>query len=756
MALMVMASFVVMVSAPAQAETVAADDGTADYESIGGFAVTDPFEKMDSCPVMAGHTAQDTLYGYTALIGLGGYSPADVWLFAPQPGDVPLTGVVEGGWYDITVTDTVEVMGGGDGPYELFDYRDMEIYPDVLTGDFVSDLADAVFTMPVWVEDSHALIVTVEEDWGCPDIDLGLWHDEDMDNIADLTEPYWYVGASGSYESIELAAPDDGQYLVKVLGNDVTGWPGYFSLSVLAGVPGYIEVTDLETPVGTGVHDFNISYSVPERVGVFVGWATLGFMGSNDSISIPFEIRVFDVGEPSIDDLYPVGGSVIPSTDLEVSFYVNDHTEFYSGWDSSDFYVVLDGIWDIQPYASVDDANVTIEWIYPLTQGDHYLEIWAHDIAGNWVHEYAEFSVNSVIEEFWAEFADPETEVAIPDSTTLALTEVIVRGYTDPYSDVSITTESDSYDIAADVDGYFEQNTVALQEGLNIVTIESVNDAGVSDSVVKMIESDTHCGLWVQDVDSPTATDSAEVAGWTDADAELTVNGISVAVMPDGSFSDTVALAEGDNVIVVEATDGVGNQAYTEFAVVLDTTAPAIAVTSPLDGATVDDAALTVSGTVDDPSAEVWVNGVSAEDGAGGFSAVIALSGGENTVTVVAEDGLGNSASESITVTYEPPAYVTPGELQDLLERLDGMNESLLQEIEDLQDMIDALEEEAQQDLDDVNARVDDTDSFADMLMYMSIGLFVVAIVLLAVVWLMLNRKKGDGNPGEPVPPPDE
>ncbi len=759
-----------------------------------------PFAILTRCPVMAGTSAQDTLYGYTTLIELNGYSPTSVDLYAPQPGDIPLTGIVEGGgWYDITVTDPVEVIGGGDGPYELFDYGSMEIYQDTLTGSFVSDLANAWFTMPIWVEDSHNLIVSVYEDWGCPDIDLGLWYDEDMDYVADLTEPYWYVGASGSSETLELASPDDGQYLVKVLGYEVWGDPGYFYLTVLVGVPGYIEVIDLEPLADSGTHYFNISYSVPERVGVFVGWATFGFMGADDSVSIPFTIVVTDVGEPSIDDMYPADGSSIPSTDLEVSFYVNDHTNFYSGWNPWDFDVTLDGMWDLTWYASIYDDNVTIEWIYPLIQGDHYLDIWAWDIYGNVVYEYIEFSVNSVFEEFWAEFADPVTADPIPDSATVALTEVVVRGYTDPYSDVSIMTEMDTYDVVADMDGYFEQDTVALYEGLNIVTIGAINDAGVHVSTVKMIESDTYCKLWVQEVDSPTVTDSVDVMGWTDDDATLLVDGVSVAVMPDGTFSDAVALVEGDNVIAIEATDGVGNYAYTELTVVLDTTAPVIDISSPADAATVAEAGVTVTGTVDDPTASIWVNGVSAEDGLGGFSAVVTLSEGDNTITVVAEDELGNSASESIAVTYEPPVYVTPDELQDMIDDLQGqiddlvtddetlqglidglqsqldelqtdlegqigdVDESLLQEIADLQEQIDALEEQTTQDVDDVNTRVDDTNAYADMLMYLSIGLFIVAIILLAVVWFMLSgRKKGGSNPGhsadegrEPGPPSD-
>jgi prefoldin subunit 5 len=324
-----------------------------------------------------------------------------------------------------------------------------------------------------------------------------------------------------------------------------------------------------------------------------------------------------------------------------------------------------------------------------------------------------------------------------------------------------------------------------LAEGLNVFTVTTTNDAGVEESMVKMLESDTHCMLMLDSVDSPTTDATAFIRGWTDDDATVTVDGNGVAVNPDGTFEAEVALVEGDNVFVVEATDAVGNMASTDVTIVLDTTAPVITITGPADGSTVTEAAVTVYGTVDDTAAMVWVNGVAAEDGAGGFSAVVSLTEGDNTIMVVAVDELGNSASESITVTYAPPVYVTPDELDDavddlqdqiddlvaqdqvtqddidelqtaldeLMTSLEGqigdLNESLLQEIADLQDQIDSLQEQIDEDVGDVNTRVDDANAFADLLMYLSIGLFVIAIVLLLIVWFLLSGKMKGGNEPE-------
>jgi hypothetical protein len=543
--------------------------------------------------------------------------------------------------------------------------------------------------------------------------------------------------------------------------------------------------------VTSGVYYFDIEYSLPERIGYYWGVARIGFAGAEDTIEIPIYITIQDGGAPAIEDLSPADGESIGTSSLTVSLYANDHVNFYSGIDWWSLSIYLDWYWDISDFAYwVDDANVTIEWPLAISEGTHELYIEVADWYGNWGWSYTTFTVNSIIETFTAEFADPDTGDTIPDSTKVPLTDVLVRGWTDPYADVMVSNAIDSASVSADEYGYFEAGPVMLGEGLNVFTITTTNDAGVEASMVKMLESDTHCMLLVNDVASPTSDATAYIRGWTDADATVTVNGDGVSVMPDGTFEAEVALVEGDNVFALEAMDSVGNTASAEVTIVLDTTAPVISIDSPDDGATVTEAAVTVSGTVDDAAAMVWVNGVSAEDGAGGFSAVVSLTEGDNVITVVAEDELGNTASESVTVTYEPPVYVTPEELQtalddlqiqldDLQDQVDTLDSTLSGDVADLQDLLDALQtqlddlnaseaddvaalqgaiddltqqiqdlqDQVDTDVGDVNTRVDDANAFADLLMYLSIGLFAIAIVMLAIVWFMLSGRKGGSGP---------
>ena len=68
-----------------------------------------------------------------------------------------------------------------------------------------------------------------------------------------------------------------------------------------------------------------------------------------------------------------------------------------------------------------------------------------------------------------------------------------------------------------------------------------------------------------------------------------------------------------------------------------------------------------VTGTVDDPSAAVTVNGMPATVSGGTFTAQVVLMLGPNTIAVAATDPLGNAASTSMVVYLDlPPAKKTP------------------------------------------------------------------------------------------------
>ena len=77
-------------------------------------------------------------------------------------------------------------------------------------------------------------------------------------------------------------------------------------------------------------------------------------------------------------------------------------------------------------------------------------------------------------------------------------------------------------------------------------------------------------------------------------------------------------------------------------------------VTSPVNGATVSDPILVVSGKTE-PNAEVFINESElTADSQGNFSTTITFEEGENVVVITASDDDGNYAERELTVIHEP------------------------------------------------------------------------------------------------------
>jgi hypothetical protein len=139
----------------------------------------------------------------------------------------------------------------------------------------------------------------------------------------------------------------------------------------------------------------------------------------------------------------------------------------------------------------------------------------------------------------------------------------------------------------------------------------------------------------------------------------LTVNGQPVPVT-DGNFSANVALVEGHNVIEARVT--LGELVATDtISVSLDQTPPYVTIESHVDGATVNEAEVLVTGlindivrgTIEEDQTTVTVNGVPARVSNRSYSATITLEAGANQVTVTGTDQVENVATKSISLTYQ-------------------------------------------------------------------------------------------------------
>ncbi len=230
--------------------------------------------------------------------------------------------------------------------------------------------------------------------------------------------------------------------------------------------------------------------------------------------------------------------------------------------------------------------------------------------------------------------------------------------------------------VAAEVVGTdFSLSGVSLIDGPNAIAIAAKDRAGNTGTATINVNLDREKPVIqiispVQDsyVNTPAITVTGSVSEQT---ASLKINGADAQVTDTAFSLSGVALAEGSNVITVEAIDRAGNYATTSITVFLDTEPPAVQITSPPAAAYLNLPAITVTGAVSEPVTSVTVNGVAAFFTDTGFSlAGLALVEGTNTVTAEAKDRAGNTGTATITVvldTVPPVINITAPQPDDYL-----------------------------------------------------------------------------------------
>lgn len=139
------------------------------------------------------------------------------------------------------------------------------------------------------------------------------------------------------------------------------------------------------------------------------------------------------------------------------------------------------------------------------------------------------------------------------------------------------------------------------------------------------------------------------------------VNGLLAAVS-GGSYSVTVPLREGVNMIVAVAASANNKTGTASIEVTRDIVAPIVRIQSPRDGLVSANTTIDVAGQVNDivngaTNAEVRVNGVKASVSDGAFLVTgLPIVNGPNTIEAVATDKVGNEGRHSIQVTVQVPA----------------------------------------------------------------------------------------------------
>ena len=148
--------------------------------------------------------------------------------------------------------------------------------------------------------------------------------------------------------------------------------------------------------------------------------------------------------------------------------------------------------------------------------------------------------------------------------------------------------------------------------------------------------------------------------------ASVTVNG-QPAPVSNGTFSATLAAADGPFTVAVAAIDVAGNQSATSTTVTVDSVAPVVTVTAPAAGLVTNAASIRVLGTVSDRSpVTLTIGGVAVPVASGAFAYDAPLgSAGAVILSLAATDAAGNVATTSVPVTVDraAPAVAITGPL---------------------------------------------------------------------------------------------
>ena len=270
----------------------------------------------------------------------------------------------------------------------------------------------------------------------------------------------------------------------------------------------------------------------------------------------------------------------------------------------------------INPVASPTNQNVTLFYAVsdnlspankitvsgnnsPYTQeGSYNVTLTAKDETGN----TGAATVNFVIDK-----TPPVIVITSPDDKLLTNQPNITVNYT--------------------VDGQARSEARTLVEGLNTLTVNAADPAGNTASKSMQVTLDTI---------APEIVITSPQNNFLTNQKNITVN-----YTVDGQAkSENRALNEGANTLTVNATDATGNSTSQSVSGTLDTTLPAIVITSPQDGFLTNQKNITINYTVDgEPKSEERV-----------------LNEGANTLTVTAADAAGNSASKSVSGTLDSTA----------------------------------------------------------------------------------------------------
>ncbi len=194
------------------------------------------------------------------------------------------------------------------------------------------------------------------------------------------------------------------------------------------------------------------------------------------------------------------------------------------------------------------------------------------------------------------------------------------------------------------------------------ITINSGASYTNSTGVTLTLSAKDNVGVTGYYLSSSSSTPSSSTSGWTSVSSTTTYS---------GSVSYTLSSGDGSKTVYVWFKDASGNvSSSASDDITLDTSVPAITITSPTSDVTYTATSSTISlgGSASDSTSGIkevtWTISSGGSGTASGTTSwtisSISLSNGDTTITVTAKDNGGNTATDTITVTYKSTSTNIP------------------------------------------------------------------------------------------------
>ncbi len=355
--------------------------------------------------------------------------------------------------------------------------------------------------------------------------------------------------------------------------------------------------------------------------------------------------------------------------DNPANLYLTNSTSVTVFWNGSDATAGIQGYQYSLDGASFSGTTAPIFHLFSgLSDGSHYVDVKAVDLAGRTTIKRVNFTVDTVA---------PVITITAPSASAYLDSSSV----TATWSAIDATTSVSGYQCRIDGGAWSEKSMTATTVFNGVADGSHTVDIRAYDQINNLRTSSV---TFTVDVTVPTVTISSPTEGalvtsvivnWNGTDATSGVQGYQSRI-DNGSWSVSAmtltrtftGLIDGGHFVEVKVTDRSGNFAVTSVHVKLDTSAPTVTITAPASGYNSSSSTVTVNWNGNDvitaiAGYEYHVDAVAwSEMDSAVTTDLSGLADGLHTVYVKAFDLVGNTATASVTFrvdTVKPGITIT-------------------------------------------------------------------------------------------------